>query len=70
VVLRECNGEGRNGAGFVTTNVYDDEAKQNMNMLSELILLGVTYSLGVTGTDFQNYRHMMLCRPGLRPCFA
>ena len=52
-VLCECNGEDRNGARFVTTNVYDDEAKQNMNMHSGLILLGVTYSLGVTGTDFR-----------------
>ena len=54
----------------MTTNVYDDEAKQNMNMHSGLILLAVTYSLGVTGTDLQNYRHLMLRRLGLRPCFA
>lgn len=54
----------------MTTNVYGDEAKQNMNMHSELILLGVTCSLGVTGTDLENYKHMMLCRPGLRLCFA
>lgn len=54
----------------MTTNVYDDEAKQNMNMHSGLILLGVTYSLGVTGTDVQNYKHMLLCRRGLGPCFA
>jgi len=54
----------------VTTNGYDDEAKQNMNMHSGQILLGVTYSLGVTGADLLNYRHMMLCRTGLRPCFA
>ena len=65
-VLCECNGERRNGAGFVATNVYDAEAKQNMNMHSGLILLGVTYLLGVTGTDLLNYRHMMLCRTGLR----
>ena len=54
----------------MTTNLYDDEAKQNMNMHSGLILLGVTYSLGVTGTDLQNYRHMMIRRPGRGPCFA
>jgi hypothetical protein len=69
-VLCECNGEGRKGAWFVTTNFYDDEAKQNMNMHSGPILLGVTYSLGVTGTDLQNYGRMMISRPGLRPGFA